>query len=131
MDLSKEYIKMCDCPEIQDLWSNEKGNFMGDTENEPIWLPRQDQLQEMIYKGECMFDRRELLDKFREFCLEFETSVVYQEPIAPGWAKHPSYEQLWLVFVMWEKHRMTWTGSEWDRAHWTEEELEKIKSRVL
>ncbi len=75
MDTSETYIKMCDCPEIQGqipisrAWGNpyyEAHNFIADRYdghlfNEDdgyyypaadvdaiVWLPRQDQLQEMV-----------------------------------------------------------------------------------
>ena len=74
MDTSKEYIKMCDCEEIQKNWSPVVGDFCWDTISKMnyilqykdyelakkegrisaiegcIWLPRQDQSQKMIFE---------------------------------------------------------------------------------
>ena len=131
MDTSKEYIKMCDCPEIQkpdrhnrrDL---KRGDFYlasSKTLKDPktfkhpngryreinvyyswkgvynyIWLPRQDQLQEMYLDG-ISEDRFVTLDRFLNFV----------DSGNRGW----SFEQLWLAFVMKEKFNKTWNGKEW------------------
>ena len=138
MDLSKEYIKMCDCSEIQGhkieegdygFYNNEASliTYQADYDqlamchqllsgsDKVIWLPRQDQLQEMLEEG---FDI--IFGDFYRFASAEEEE--HDEAL-----KYKSYEQLWLVFVMWEKHRMSWTGSEWVRAHWTKEEEKMIK----
>ena len=118
MDTSKEYIKMCEkAVEIRDFHT---GFSRGDVivnpfsqtkestivtewiEKESItWLPRQDQLQEMVYKEQtaqgklCYFhDWIGLVDKWH-------------------FKKDMSMEQLWLAFVMKEKYNKTWDGSEW------------------
>ncbi len=119
MDTSKEYIKMCDCEEIQNEWTRQAGDFysinredvsvyFGMDDSYMMWLPRQDQLQEMI-----KLDTYEWIKK----CW----SEVQTEPLPL------SMEKLMLEIVMWEKHSAMWTGSEWDRAQWTKEELEEIK----
>ena len=64
MDTSKEYIKMCNCEEIQKQRESLEGDFYSPQSDgricvvgilkyaediiNSIWLPRQDQLQEMI-----------------------------------------------------------------------------------
>ena len=58
MDTSETYIKMCDCPEIQELMprvhSQHEFYKTGDiVMKKPfVWLPRQDQLQEMVLESE-------------------------------------------------------------------------------
>ena len=124
MDTSKEYIKMADCPEIQDGWpttSNFDGNiYFGRTwvqpigephlfsTNEPklpsvdsVWLPRQDQLQGMLH----WTNARGLMVELQEFC---QTDPLYSNNF------NNSMEQLWLAFVMHELHNKTWTGEVWD-----------------
>jgi len=68
-----------------------------------IWLPRQDQLQEMVETTETL---PELIvqDKLAHFCMW----VKYQCHIPLT-----SMEQLWLAFVMKEKYNKTWDGEEW------------------
>jgi hypothetical protein len=65
-----------------------------------IWLPREDQLQEMtIFAGypflllEAMYTRQ-----------KGGTFTIY---------KFGSLEQLWLAFVMHEKYGKIWNGEEW------------------
>ena len=121
MDTSETYIKMCDCPEIQDhrpniqtlVWCtgicHEHGNtywqkpgrmvFGGSSSRKVIWLPRQDQLQEMV-KWTTPF-----------YHMLIELSVFYRDTAGIG--ELSSWEQLWLAFVMKEKHGKVWAGTEW------------------
>ena len=51
MDTTEQYIKMADTPEIQDGYNVQPEDFLGSPHgsyNPSIWLPRQDQLQEMV-----------------------------------------------------------------------------------
>jgi hypothetical protein len=130
VDTSEQYIKMCDCPEIQDGWKPKPGDFtsegivmylycsplyMGvrtDTaeifriikEGEKvIWLPRQDQLQEMAYPdGKMAIDQ---LGNVVSWFNHIARSYV--------WQFGESREQLWLAFVMWEKFSKKWDGEKW------------------
>ena len=119
MDTSKEYIAMCDCKEIQNLMPDcvlnnrisgipyevcygNGCNFWAMKDKVTgwfIWLPRQDQLQEMMH-GEDYLDDYELSKDFVEY---IEMTAYNRETI----------EQLWLAFVMKEKHNKTWNGEEW------------------
>ncbi len=155
MDTSETYRKMCDCPEIQDIftkavrdneWEHQViGVDWGESgvagmqghvlQREPvygltwsdgqwfgyngktgdhhfrqplstiasgacvIWLPRQDQLQEMADIGFVYISAK----FFGMWC----DDIQYDEP------KFTSMEQLWLAFVMKEKHSKTWNGQEW------------------
>ena len=66
-----------------------------------IWLPRQDQLQEMAWKGSLL----NLNIEFIKF-LELERAPSYA-------ANFTSMEQLWLAFVQKELHQKVWSGKEW------------------
>jgi hypothetical protein len=135
MDTSTEYLKMCDCPEIQDFrkeygqWQD--GDFAADKaaprdisfhcsecdheygaefQLDCIWLPRQDQLQEMVdWK-----DMR-LIIEWRSVTHRFEwwadnpfsiTALDYR-------AKVESLEQAWLHLVMYRKYGKRWSGKGW------------------
>lgn len=115
MDVSEEYVKMCDCSEIQDNWKPEIGdcncngqgcgfaiNLKGIEKSLDTWLPRQDQLQEM-----CGYDYPERLFRFYEF---IQKEYLYSQD---NYAFLPELEQLWLAFVMSEKFGKVWTGKEW------------------
>lgn len=117
MDTSETYIKMCDCPEIQDLrdrdswqegdwvWDNRYPDVfsaLGGRHDRPYkptttWLPCQDQLQEMV-KGNIP-------------SLLFRIQRQWEEMNFPNLPT--SMEQLWLAFVMKGKHGRVWTGMEW------------------
>ena len=114
MDTSEQYTKMCDCEEIQKLWSGKQGDFHKyfgisaiatlHTNFEPtwlrkhsIWLPRQDQLQEMVDGG---FTHQ----SFERFYHWYQSGIC-QYP--------SSMEQLWLAFVMKEKFDKTREGDKW------------------
>ncbi len=102
MDTSKEYILMCEkAEEIQKFYPNDKiSNFFSGNKLE-IWLPRQDQLQEMIVKayGNCRWHK-----VFSSFLNWYgDVNIVQIE----------SMEQLWLAFVMKEKYQKTWSGKDW------------------
>ncbi len=132
MDTSKEYIKMCErAEEIQKNWrptveddvyiplfetvsfiKNEvfyKGYFIWGfptqmTKEDLIWLPRQDQLQEMIQEKYEM----KLAGNYQMLyhLLHFADLHKFDD-----W----SMEQLWLAFVMKEKYKKVWNGEKWER----------------
>ena len=131
MDKSEIYIKMCDCLEIQELEFNHRPNFhfayylherwqiehefLGG-EKPPIWLPRQDQIQERLGSNFNVL----VLDFF-SFC----TDAIYKrkvpsvkkgkDVIIDEYPMHSltSMEQLWLAFYMHEKHYKIWDGDKW------------------
>lgn len=129
MDTSEYYRKMADCPEIQDGWEPKKGDWytcwMDDTRVSDIphwskglvigrykpfnregykrlWLPRQDQLQEMANQCGCT----------DPMCLHlcFHKWFIKLPNPAPPYTD--SFEQLWLAFVM-ADHNKTWDGETW------------------
>ena len=137
MDTSKEYIAMCDCEEVQGQWKCEMGDwyfcqckdipgypdgysvsviFDGDADirssdlpksHTDTWLPRQDQIQEMM--GESQ-NCRYLLKRLNDWCGDH----------AYGWMLYASMEQLWLAFYMHEKHNKTWDGEAWVNKNLTQ-----------
>lgn len=113
MDTSKAYIKMCDCPEIQGQWMippydhdfcyNTKDryftygrNISADTVDDYIWLPRQDQIQEMM--------------QFKDLnVLMCDLWAFHSENLGYVLDNFTSMEQLWLAFYMHEKHGKLWS----------------------
>ena len=111
MDASKEYIKMCSCLEIQLQEFAHMPNFhfaynfngiwhihhdvLGGEDDKKVWLPRQDQIQEMMNSYPMLFFLRMLYLKFK-----------------PGF-EPSSWEQLWLAFYMYDKHKKKWDGEKW------------------
>ena len=68
-----------------------------------IWLPRQDQLQDMISWDKRM-TAREIIETFSVF-IGFERADYYN--------KFTSMEQLWLAFVMYDIWNKKWNGKDW------------------
>ena len=117
--VSGAYIKMCEkAEEVQRLrpiqlgdWYAAQGNrcvcvigslahpkltadlFLG----KDTWLPRQDQLQEMMPMPLSI-----VIDDFRNFCLQDGQVWLFG-----------SMEQLWLAFVMRDKYNKVWDGQDW------------------
>ena len=140
MDTSKTYIQMCEkAEEIQKGWKVSWGDWAwyklgGKNEinfphlelidnnqlfssvvievirRESIWLPRQDQLQEMI-------DNEEKTDRFWRF-VEFLRNPYDKRSYQITWVVwanefSTSMEQLWLAFVMKEKYNKVWNEENW------------------
>ena len=145
MDTSEKYIKMCDCPEIQDSWVDHHwGDFVcydheADYTNgythaitnvlsthrnrdDYVWLPRQDQLQDMVdgsvYQtpdGIMHAMLRWMRDPWGFGAMPFPKELDKIE----YWYEEYIYnletrEQLWLAFVMYKKHNKTWNGEQWN-----------------
>lgn len=112
MDTSVEYIKMCDCEEIRGKWAKEKGDFYSAggsirvlftdafyNNGKEIWLPRQDQLQEMVEKP----------------TLKIESSLEYLFSFfINNLTNYKTWEQSWLAFFMKEKHSKIWVENNWE-----------------
>ena len=121
MDTSEKYVKMCErAVEIQKEWNPLPGDLVFSNRGgihaleaatiamaeltpfgqnkarikaDMVWLPTQDQLQEMV--EETQTDCCQAIYHF------FRTS------------KTKTWEQLWLAFVMKEKYGKMWNGNDW------------------
>lgn len=120
---------MCDCPEVQkkrrgfsggdygELWIvHEKiQTYNGKSYVGGTWIPRQDQLQEMIISFRNDKFTREARVTVHDLFYHF----TYREyPWKGRGGFHPtnifdSQEQLWLAFVMYELHSKIWDGNVW------------------
>ena len=122
MDTSETYIKMCDCEEIQEQYKHPKdeGEFIRRKDCfapketlRLLWLPRQDQIQEMM---DDKFTLDGLLGCFNSF---WNPNCELYKPypkIPKGYGVFhlfKSCEQLWLAFYMHEKHNKVWDGEKW------------------
>ena len=134
MDTSEKYIKMCEstkeiqCDRIMgrykfgELYYIESGHshggkfrYIGSYDGyekdkkiieKSIWLPRQDQLQEMvdIISGKYLQWHNGYV-VFQHWYIDAETSYF------------TSMEQLWLAFVMYEKYQKIWDN---EKEEWIE-----------
>jgi len=91
---------------LKPLFTN-AGKLAWYLKSEMIWLPRQDQLQEIVGGHPTSF-----LSKLGKF--------MYREHDASNpnnleiWNKFNSMEQLWLAFVMKKKYNKEWKGNDWE-----------------
>ena len=132
MDTSEQYIHQCDCPEIQEGWRYKAGDYyfvlfgdspskeyfftqsiisvLGEQEDIPrknvvklAWLPRQDQIQELLIGkiGPSWRDVSDLIDRFNDwyYFQGMDTELT-------------SMEKVWLAFYMKENGKV-WNGKEW------------------
>ena len=120
MDESLIYIKMSDCPEMQEGWTPQLGDFCCEGDmvfpivniralkeeiangEHIIFLRRQDQLQDMVYKPEIIEgDYYPVARMLHEFHLFIKENRKWDTA---------SMEQLWLAFVMHELHGKAWSA---------------------
>jgi len=126
MDKSSNYIEMCESTKvIQKQWEPEFGDFfvsmsLGITSPcqpitsglekklsylktiKAVWLPRQDQLQEMV------------IEKYATpWDLTIAFSNVLMADNASYFDNFDSMEKLWLAFIMLEKRKKKWKDGEW------------------
>jgi hypothetical protein len=89
-------------------------------EHNAFWLPRQDQLQEMVgMVGDPLFAtyRLRLFSEGLKYVPDgavyahIDRSIDIQETEYPK--QFTSMEQLWLAFVMQEKYNKVWDGENW------------------
>jgi len=77
-----------------------------------VWLPRQDQLQEMVIeRGKCSPNKDVALSyMFHNWITEEDgRSFGFGKAVFPD----PSMEQLWLAFVMKKNFKKVWNGENW------------------
>ena len=112
MDTSAEYIKMCDdASEVQELrpendfksfyWSETLFNRQGAEKTVICWLPRQDQLQEMI-RSENLWMDLEQEEGVWSAAWSGQGEIMLRSNFA-------SMEQLWLAVVMHECYNKAWS----------------------
>ena len=126
MDKSSHYIKMCESAKvIQKQWKPDFGDFfisMSSGQTSPclsivselekkmpylktikaVWLPRQDQLQEMVIE---------------KYATPWDLAIAFSNGLMADNASYfdtfDSMEKLWLAFIMLEKSKKTWKDGEW------------------
>ena len=67
-----------------------------------VWLPRQDQLQEMVIE---------------EYAMPWDLVIAFSNVLMADNSSYfdnfDSMEKLWLAFIMLGKHKKKWKGGEW------------------
>ena len=136
MDTSEQYIQMCEraeeiqpetkplCTISEYIYIDKNGSFwhqtgIWSTDWNIIWLPRQDQLQEMVGAGLWSIIRDfhnwifpNYITNFRDSSVGGNLEVSFTIGEFSG-GPFTSMEQLWLAYVMSEKYGKVWSGEEW------------------
>jgi hypothetical protein len=116
----RNYIAQCDCPEIQNNWKVQEGDYyyhggygcclfvtdVRDVTTTAIWLPKQDQLQRMMKAkaDKLLIELVNYLQDNQKFYKNGRVKKLYLTG---------SMEQLWLAFVMKEKFGKVWVKGKW------------------
>jgi hypothetical protein len=89
MKFTEQYIKMCDCEEVQENKRKQLFHF-----------PYQHHIQSWIFQyGNCQY---KLLKDFYDWCTEQKDKL-----------KACTMEEMWLQFYMWRDHYKIWDGKKW------------------
>lgn len=133
MDISEKYIRMCSfAKEIQRKWVFQSGDFVynpsleevevllypGNNSINYVWLPRQDQLQE-VYIAFFMQNLR--ISKFEAFLRFLEwysrrLRYTFEHGLKNGNGFIDSGEELLLNRAMMMMHGKKWDGENWVKA---------------
>jgi len=137
MDKTEIYIKMSNCPEIQEshqettgdwhAWKRwvgvlvEEEGYIYDVgtslpfdEDRDIWLPTQSQLQKMwIDYKEDHPDDNTFESKMDAFIYWLWGGTYRINYFTAKYSNFFSMEQLWLAFVMRQLYQKTWSGTDW------------------
>jgi len=109
----EEYLRIIGSDDQANLCST---NIVNSYKQGNVWLPRQDQLQEMVMPNP--FDSHitgvgGLARVFGFFCSPTTEEGDWIQPDASYVHQFFSMEQLWLAFVMEKKFKKVWNGSDW------------------
>ncbi|HDD43830.1 MAG TPA: hypothetical protein ENG63_03080 [Candidatus Desulfofervidus auxilii] len=72
--------------------------------SEIIWLPRQDQLQEMLKPNNYFWNTMAMENVLKEMREAY--GILLESPY------FDSGEQFWLAYVMWKKYKKIWSDSD-------------------
>lgn len=135
MDTSEKYIRMCkEAEEIQLLWNFENGDYVFDPLDgevmvwfgyspkeslEVVWLPKQDQYQEIcidFYVQNMRMSRNEAFAHFLGWyasCLKESCDTGFTIGNKDGYADINSCEELMLKYTMKLIYWKKWDGEKW------------------
>jgi len=139
--ITDNFIRMCEqAEEIQDQWRQPFKSYIGDLywqgeeylmipeacicvteimfqpKDEHIWLPTQEQLQEMLFLKSSIFDGySNVISMVYQFHL-WLNEKFYGYYMHKPYPKGNILNELWLSFVMKEKYNKIWTSEKWVRA---------------
>ena len=84
-------------------------DYITKNNDEIVWLPKQEELQKIIFKGNDFYDN---LLKFVNFLNdEYDHFSILAEKGTED--KYKDFSELWLAFVMKQKYNKIWNGKAW------------------
>ena len=103
MDTSETYVKMCDCLEIQ----GQRGNLMHQHDYliDCLWLPRQEDIQEMIL---CDWKAFEPNERHSHHLLSVNFNI-FVKGLFPDENHINSMTEFWIMFYMNDIHKKKWS----------------------
>jgi len=128
MDISEKYILMCSkATEIQEKYNlSHKGDWFchvtniiivcnkDTTQKAGVWLPRQDQLQE-IYKEDKQFSIYQLSLRVHVLAKDTTMAGVMSEQFQKDFGEI-TFEKLWLIAIMQDNYSKEWSE---EKRDWT------------
>ena len=118
-----EYASFYYLSEVKDIrllkWDSDEGHPIvggyssNDPNEEKVWLPRQDQLQESL---EDTLTFGEQLTRFKNFYRSFYPNFRDDEfkGVRDSWCLFNSWEKIWLAFIMYINYGKVWNGDDWE-----------------
>ena len=125
--ITKNYIKMCEkFKKLQEDWQPKEGDrfvYKNDITSgvviwfdegeylhleDKIYLPTQEQLQEMMINKK---DYKDWIDLLEGMWYEFGCNFRHQ-----NLSIYSSFTEVWLALVMYERYHKIWTGEKWVKA---------------
>ncbi len=143
MEITELYIKMCDCPEIQEDWpvNSDLGDYYHDKRDGEVYIVGEDEMVHCnILNGTIRLLRQDQLQVLlRQFYsddpdltpkrpgewfpvgyigLTFVLRAFHEFAVPRGSGAHVAYdvksfEELWLRFYMWEAYGKTYFNGKW------------------
>jgi len=147
--ITDNYIKMCEqAEEIQKAWKpkdwdrfifkNDKSVGVGSGHIKSymkiwyIWLPTQEQLQEMILTKNILENTWALGWLMNNVYCFMENKYEYVElPEHYAFKIFTAMNELWLAFVMYRKYNKIWTGEKWIQKNRMISECEKVGKKII
>jgi len=98
-----------------DIYKPKKNNSYGKFLDDVTWLPRQDDLQGMVFSKKKLTDPAIAIRAlFEKIYIRTNTNLAF---IDSYYEQFTSMEQLWLAFVMKEKFNKVFNGEDWIKGH--------------
>jgi len=138
MDTSEQYIKMCDCEEVQDVEPGHVGDYRYSGESDwdrdsqrfvlHYWiLLRTDDGDAVVCIAEyesgeeraIFLPRQDQIQEWMNYCfwdVMLENFIEFYDGGYVSEIGFLSMEQFWLAFYMHEKHGKVWNGDEWAKS---------------